>query len=106
VIFPILHLSNNLKEKKKKKRNIDIDLAVLPSHDTWPHSIISENSSLVRRKKPYVEKSRKMSITRNRTGGLAGNKNSHSITQSVIAKNRSTSKLIYYDQKQRSNKEP
>jgi len=30
VIFPILHLSNNL---KKKKRNINIDLAVLPSHD-------------------------------------------------------------------------
>jgi len=30
VIFPILHLSNNLKEKK---RNINNDLAVLPSHD-------------------------------------------------------------------------
>jgi len=34
VIFPTLHLSNNLKEKKRKrKRNINIDLAVLPSHD-------------------------------------------------------------------------
>jgi len=43
---------------------------------------------------------------RNRTGGPAGNKNSHSITQSVMAKNRSASKLIYCDQKQRSNKEP
>ena len=42
----------------------------------------------------------------NKTGGLAGNKNSHGITQSVIAKNGSASKLIYYDQKQKSNKEP
>jgi len=42
----------------------------------------------------------------NRTGGPAGNKNSHGITQSVMAKNRSTSKLIHYDQKQKSNKEP
>jgi len=41
-----------------------------------------------------------------RTGGLAGNKNSYSITQLVIAKNRSISKLIYYNQKQRSNKDP
>jgi len=47
-----------------------------------------------------------MPITRNRTSGPAGNKNSHGFTQSVIAKNRSASKLIYYDQKQRSNKEP
>jgi len=30
MIFPMLYLSNNL---KKKKRNINIDLAVLPSHD-------------------------------------------------------------------------
>jgi len=30
VIFPTLHLSNNLKEKK---RNINIDLAILPNHD-------------------------------------------------------------------------
>jgi len=30
MIFPMLHFSNNLKEKK---RNINIDLAVLPSHD-------------------------------------------------------------------------
>jgi len=29
----MLHLSNNLKEKKRKKRNINIDLAALPSHD-------------------------------------------------------------------------
>jgi len=35
MIFPTLHLSNNLKEKKKK-RNINIDLAVLPSHNTMP----------------------------------------------------------------------
>jgi len=28
----MLYLSNNLKEKKKK-RNINIDLAILPSHD-------------------------------------------------------------------------
>ena len=33
---------------------------------------------------------------RNRTSSLAGNKNSHGITQSVMAKNRSISKLIYY----------
>jgi len=43
---------------------------------------------------------------RNRTGSLAGNKNSHGVTQSVIAKNRSTLKLIHYDQKQRNNKKP
>jgi len=30
MIFLMLHLSNNLKEKK---RNINIDLAILPSHD-------------------------------------------------------------------------
>ena len=48
----------------------------------------------------------KYPLQRNRTGGLAGNKNSHGITQSVMAKNRSTSKLIHYNQKQRSNKEP
>ena len=35
MIFPMLHLSNNLKEKK---RNINIDLAVLPSHDTLLYS--------------------------------------------------------------------
>jgi len=31
----MLHLSNNLKEKKRKekKRNINIDLAILPSHN-------------------------------------------------------------------------
>jgi len=43
---------------------------------------------------------------RNRTSGLVGNKNSHDITRSVITKNKSIVKLIYYDQKQRSNKEP
>jgi len=32
MIFPVLHLSNNLKEKKRK-RNINNDLAILPSHD-------------------------------------------------------------------------
>ena len=45
-------------------------------------------------------------LQRSKTGGLAENNNSHGITQSVMAKNRSISKLIYYDQKQRSNKEP
>jgi len=34
MIFPTLHLSNNLKEKKRKrKRKINNNLAVLPSHD-------------------------------------------------------------------------
>ena len=42
----------------------------------------------------------------NKTGGLAGNKNSHGITQSVMTKNRSISKLIHYNQKQRSDKKP
>jgi len=32
VIFPVLHLSNKRKEKEKK-RNINNDLAVLPSYD-------------------------------------------------------------------------
>jgi len=32
MIFSMLHLSNNL---KKKKRKINIDLAVLPSHDIY-----------------------------------------------------------------------
>ena len=45
------------------------------------------------------------SSQRNRTSGPVENKNSHGITQSVMAKNKSTLKLIYYDQKQRSNKE-
>jgi len=57
-----------------------------------PHSVIAEKSSLVRERKPHVEKSRETSITKNRTGSLAGNKNSHNITQSVMAKNRSASK--------------
>jgi len=34
MVFPMLHLSNNLKEKK---RNINIDLAVLLSHDSITH---------------------------------------------------------------------
>jgi len=34
VIFPMLHLSNKRKEKKKK-RNINNDLAILPSHDKF-----------------------------------------------------------------------
>jgi len=33
----MLHLSNNL---KKKKRNINIDLAVLPSHDNTEEIIV------------------------------------------------------------------
>jgi len=37
MIFPTLYLSNNLEEKKRKrKKNINIDLAVLPSHNTDP----------------------------------------------------------------------
>ena len=41
VIFPILHLSNNLKEKK---RNINIDLVILPSHNT-----LSSKTTLLQR---------------------------------------------------------
>ena len=41
---------------------------------------------------------------RNRISGLVENKNRHGITQSVMAKNRNTSKLIYCNQKQKSNK--
>jgi len=44
-----------------------------------------------------MEKSGETPITKNKTSGLAGNKNSHGITQSVIAKNRSISVLIHYD---------
>jgi len=39
-------------------------------------------------------------------GSPAGNKNRFGIAQLVMAKNRNTSKLIYCNQKQRSNKEP
>jgi len=39
-----------------------------------------------------MEKSGETPITRNRTGGPVGDKNSHNITQSVIAKNRNTSR--------------
>jgi len=53
---------------------------------------LPRKSNLVREKKSYVEKSREMPITRNRTSGLAGDKNSYNITQSVMAKNRSTSR--------------
>jgi len=45
MIFPVLYLSNKRKEKKRK-RNINNDLAILPSHDT------------------HIEKSRKISITK------------------------------------------
>jgi len=41
MIFPVLHLSNNLKEKKRK-RNINNNLAVLPSHDKKLMSFISK----------------------------------------------------------------
>jgi len=64
----------------------------LTESSLWPHGVIAEKSSLVRERKPHIEKSGKMSITRNRTGSLAGDKNSHNITQSVMAKNRSTSR--------------
>ena len=52
MIFSALHLSNNLKEKKRK-RNINNDLAVLLSHDIsdYPNSFLvvnlSGNSSLL-----------------------------------------------------------
>jgi len=39
-----------------------------------------------------MKKSRETPITRNKTGSPAGNKNSHNITRSVMAKNRSVSK--------------
>ena len=39
MIFPVLHLSNNLKEKKRK-RNINNDLAILPSHDKFPFDFV------------------------------------------------------------------
>jgi len=39
-----------------------------------------------------MEKSREIPIIRNKTDSLAGNKNSHNITRSVMAKNRSVSK--------------
>jgi len=40
VIFPMLHLSNNL---KKKKRNINIDLAVLLSYDIQFYYVCQNN---------------------------------------------------------------
>ena len=58
----------------------------------WPYNVITEKSSLVRKKKPHVEKSEEMPITKNRTGGLVGDKNSHNITQSVMANNRNISR--------------
>jgi len=33
MIFPMLYLSNNLKEKKEKKEILNNNLAILPSHD-------------------------------------------------------------------------
>jgi len=42
-------------------------------------SLLRKNS-LVREKKPYVEKFREISITRNRTGSPVEDKNSHNIT--------------------------
>jgi len=44
MIFPMLHLSNNLKEKKRKRK---IDLAILPSHDT-----LSFNAKKIDLKRP------------------------------------------------------
>jgi len=41
----MLHLSNNLKEKK---RNINIDLAVLPSHDTPVETLVNPPFSPVK----------------------------------------------------------
>jgi len=46
----------------------------------WSHSIIAKKSSLVRERKPYVEKSREMPIIRNKTGSPAEDKNSCNIT--------------------------
>jgi len=40
-------------------------------------------------------------LQRNRTGSPVENENSQGITQLVMAKNRSASKLIHYNQKQK-----
>jgi len=47
----MLHLSNNLK-KKEKKRNVNIDLAVLPSHDKASRR---RNLETVREKKEEID---------------------------------------------------
>jgi len=47
-----------------------------------------------------------MPITRNRTSSPAGNKNSHSITQSVMDKNRSTSNWFIMIKNKGVTKEP
>jgi len=54
------------------------------------YGIIAKKKQLIQEKKPHIEKSEETSITRNRTNSLAGDKNSHNITQSVMAKNKST----------------
>ena len=45
MIFPTLFLSNNLKEKKKE-RNINIDLAILPSHNNIARYALEKASKI------------------------------------------------------------
>jgi len=54
VIFPILHLSNNLKEKKK---NINIDLAILPSHDRYSKTKERKIETIIKEEEIKKEKS-------------------------------------------------
>jgi len=54
VIFPILHLSNNLKEKK---RNINIDLAILPSHDRYSKTKGRKIETIIKEEEIKKEKS-------------------------------------------------
>jgi len=54
VIFPILHLSNNLKEKK---RNINIDLAILPSHDRYSKTKERKIETIIKEEEIKKEKS-------------------------------------------------
>jgi len=41
--FPLAHPSMRKRKEKKKKRNINNDLAVLPSHNTWPGRDLSSH---------------------------------------------------------------
>ena len=53
VIIPMLHLSNKRKEKKKK-RNINNDLAILPSHDIYCDSYMHRIDNCSLREKSRV----------------------------------------------------
>jgi len=60
----MLHLSNNL---KKKKRNINIDLAVLPSHDNTEEIIVLYVECERCREKGYhVEENRGQEVIKDR----------------------------------------